>query len=244
MLNDSKTEILHLHSRHVPYLPIPSLQIGGSDVILALSARNLGVVIDSSVTMSQHVSNVCKCASYALYKIGRLRKFLDKASTENLVHAFITSRLDNCNSLFFGLPACELDKLQRIQNAAARLVLKVKGRCHMKPVLRQLHWLPVRKRIMFKIILITFKAIHGIAPKYINDIIIIRTQTRSLRSSSSILLKSPPLRSLKTASYGHRAFSASAPALWNQLPAHIRDISSVNLFKSRLKTHLFTLPDA
>ena len=155
MLNDSKTEIIHLHSRHIPHSPLPSLHIGESNVEPVPSARNLGVLIDNSMIMSQHVSNICKIASYALYKIGRLRRYLDQASTEKLVHAFVTSRLDNCNSVLFGLPSCELDKLQRIQNAAARLVTRVNGRCHMKPVLRQLHWLPVRKRIIFKILLTT-----------------------------------------------------------------------------------------
>ena len=153
---------------------ISSLQVGNSAVRLASSAKNLGVIFDDSVTMSDHVSSICKSASYSLYKIGKLRRFLDQASTEKLVHAFITSRLDTCKSLLFGLPACELDKLQRIQNAAARLVSRVKGHCHMKPVLRNLHWLPVRKRIMFKIIFITFKAIHGLAPAYIRDLLNIR----------------------------------------------------------------------
>ena len=161
-LNDSKTEILHLHSRHIPFSPLPSLQIGDSEVGLAPSARNLGIVIDNSVTMSQHVSSICKSASFALYKIGKLCRFLDQASVEKLVHVFVTSRLDNCNFLLFGLPACELDdKLKRIQNAAVRLVSRVNGQCHMKLILCQLHWLPIRKRIMFKIILITFKAIQS-----------------------------------------------------------------------------------
>ncbi|XP_072017823.1 uncharacterized protein [Amphiura filiformis] len=194
--------------------------------------------------MSKHVSSVCKSASFALYKIGRLRSFLDQPSTEKLVHAFITSRLDNCNSLLFGLPNSELDKLQRIQNSAARLVTRVKGRCHMKPVLRQLHWLPVKKRIIFKILLLnTYKAIHGFAPDYIKEIIVVRKPTRTLRSSSEVLLKPPPVTSLKTATYGYRAFSSSAPSLWNKLPPFIRGSKSIEQFKTSLKTHLFTLPD-
>ena len=150
MLNDSKTEIIHLTSRFIQSSPISSIQIGDSDVDTASSARNLGVVIDSNMTMSKQINSICKSASFALYKIGKLRKYLDQSSTEKLVHAFITSRLDNCNSLLYGLPASELDKLQRVQNAAARLVSRVKGRCHMKPVLRKLHWLPIKKRIVLK----------------------------------------------------------------------------------------------
>ena len=116
--------------------------------------------------MNQHVSSVCQSASFALYNIGKLRPYLDKESAETLVHAFVSSRLDSCNSLLYGLPQTELDRLQRVQNAAARLITRVKGHVHMTPVLRQLHWLPIRKRIQFKILLLTFKAINGLAPNY------------------------------------------------------------------------------
>ena len=111
----------------------------------------------------------------------------------------------------------------------------------MKPILHQLHWLPIRKRIMFKIILITFKAIHGLAPEYIQDIITIRKPPPSLQLSSQTWLENLPIKLLKTASYGHRAFSACTPQLWNQLPVQIGSINSINLFKSCLKMH--TLPD-
>jgi len=243
MLNDSKTEILHFKSRFVQSVDIPSIQIGDSEVETTSAARNLGVILDSNMTMSNHVKSICKSASFALYRIGKIRNFLDQQSTEKLVHAFITSRLDSCNSLLFGLPDSELDKLQRVQNSAARLVTRVRGRCHMKPVLRRLHWLPIRKRILFKILLITFKAIHDLAPDYIKDLIKIRKPPRVLRSSCATELKRPPTSALKTVTYGYRAFSAAAPELWNELPSSIRNVSTVNQFKSSLKTHLFMLPD-
>ena len=103
-----------------------------------ISARDLSVVIDEHATMSQHVSSVCRSASFALYNIGKLRTYLDKASTEMLVHTFVSSRLDSCNRLLYGLPQNELERLQRVQNAPARLVSGVKGRIHMTPVLRKL----------------------------------------------------------------------------------------------------------
>ena len=136
----------------------------------------------NTLLLPQHVSNICKSASFALYNIGKLRKYLDQASTEKLVHSFVTSRLDSCNSLLFGLPSKELDSVQRVHNSAARLVTCVRGRAHMQPILRQLHWLPVRKRIVFKIILLTFKIIHGLAPQYLSDFLPIYKPTRSLRS--------------------------------------------------------------
>ena len=244
-LNDNKTEILHLTSRFIPSThDAPSLRVGVDNVSPSSSARDLGVVIDEHITMNHHVSSVCQSASFALYNIGKLRPYLDKESAETLVHAFVSSRLDSCNSLLYGLPQTELDRLQRVQNAAARLITRVKGRVHMTPVLRQLHWLPIRKRIQFKILLLTFKAINGLAPNYITDMLTIYSPVRNLRSSTanSPLLKPPSIRAIKTVSYGNRAFSSAAPKLWNQLPSDIRAAKSVDHFKSMLKTHLFNQP--
>ena len=107
----------------------------------------------------------------------------------------------------------------------------------MQPVLRQLHWLPIAKRIMFKILLLTFKAINGLAPGYITEMLSIYSPSRRLRSSISEgkLLKPPSVRAIKTATYGDRAFSAAAPKLWNGLPSNIRAIKSLQRFKTTLK---------
>ena len=99
------------------------------------------------------------------------RKYLSRESTEMLVHAFIKSRVDYCNSLLYGLPNYQLNKLQRVLNASARLVCNAPRFCHISPLHRGLHWLPVKARIVFKILLITFKAIHGLAPKYLCDLL-------------------------------------------------------------------------
>ena len=106
--------------------------------------------------------------------------------TEMLVHAFITSRVDYCNSLLYGLPNYQLNKLQRVLNASARLVCNAPRFCHISPLLRGLHWLPVKARIEFKILLITFKEIHGLAPKYLCDFVTFKSTLNNLRSSDSI----------------------------------------------------------
>ncbi|PIK35540.1 putative RNA-directed DNA polymerase from mobile element jockey-like [Apostichopus japonicus] len=126
-------------------------------------------------------------ASFALYKIGQLAKYLDHKSTERLVHAFITSRLDYCNSLLYGIPSTELSKLQLIQNSAARLVTRSKKHDHITPILRDLHWLPLHLRIRYKVALLAFKAIHGMAPSYLTDLVASYSPQRRLRSSSETL---------------------------------------------------------
>ena len=213
-----------------------SINIGGSDIAASLSAKDLGVLLDDTLQLKDHVRNVCRKASFGIYKIGRIRKYLDHASTERLVHAFVSSHLDCNNSLLYGLPHNLLSSLQIVQNSAARLITGTKRREHISPILRDLHWLTVKDRIHFKILLLTYKAVHGHAPAYIRNLISFTT-LKSLRSASQLALKPGP-RS-KTSSYGDRAFAVAAPKLWNNIPYNIRSAASIGQFKTQLKTFLF-----
>ena len=152
-------------------------------------------------------------------------------------HAFVTSRLDNCNSILYGLPDKELNKLQRIQNAAARLVSLTKKRDHITPVLFQLHWLPVRQRINFKLLLLTFKTWKGQSPAYISDLVTVYQPQRTLRTASQYLLQESIGR---TITYG-RSFSWVAPRLLDRLPLALRSPQAISRFKAQLKTHLFRI---
>jgi len=195
--------------------------------------------MDRHLFMTNHVNNICLHASLVLRNIGRVRKYINQSSAERLVHpAFITSKLDYCNSLLYGLPSTEVQKLQRIQNTAARLVVKAKRTDHTSPILQQLHWLPVSESISFKILLLTYKIENGYAPFYIEDLVNHCVPSRSLRSTSQGLLTVP--RST-TSTYGDQAFSIAAPRLWNTLPLMIRNAQSVSAFKRLLKTDLFKL---
>ena len=120
--------------------------------------------------MSTQVNNICKSTYLAIRNIGKIRNYLDQPTAEKLVHAFVTSKLDFCNSLLYRLSKKQLDKLQRIQNAAAS-IKKTQKFQHISAVLRNLHWLPVTKRIEFKILTITYKALNGMAPSYICDLL-------------------------------------------------------------------------
>ena len=236
MLNDSKTEIIHFHSKFRSNHSLPSINIGGSNISATTSTKDLGVLLDDTLDLQDHVRNLCRKASFGIYKIGRIRKYLDRESTERLVHAFVSSHLDCNNSLLYGLSNNLLSSLQRVQNSAARLVTLTKRHEHITPILHDLHWLTIKDRIRFKILLLTFKAVHGFAPVYIRNLISLSTN-RSLRSSNQLALKPGPL--VKTSSYGDRAFAVAAPKLWNNIPPSIRSAVSTNQFKNLLKTHLF-----
>ena len=137
--------------------------------------------------MNTHITKTCSVAFYHLYNIRGIRKYLSKETTEILIHAFISSRVDYCNSLYYGLPAYQLMKLQIIQNAAARLVFQESKYCHITPILRDLHWHPVKYRIDYKILLLTFKAIHGLAPAYIQELIAIKQRSKYSLPSNIIM---------------------------------------------------------
>ena len=139
----------------------------------------------------------------------------------------ISCSLDFCNSLFHCLPFAQISKLQRIQNSAARLVTRSSHRQHITPVLRSLHWLPVSKRIEFKLLLLTNKSLDQSAPHYLQEILHPYVPHRTLRSSSTSQLVPYITR---TKSYGHRPFSYSSPSLWNNLPHNIRTAPNENIF--------------
>lgn len=155
--------------------------------------------------------------------------------TKALVHAFVTCRLDNCNSLLFGLPKYLVHRLQLAQNCAARLIFCGRKHDHVTLLLKELHWLPVGQRIIFKILLLTFKALNNLCPSYISDLLEIYKPTRSLRSSSRNLLVIPRSK-LKS---GDRTFSVSAPKLWNDISETIKCSVDLNAFKRNLKTYRF-----
>ena len=168
-LNDGKTDVIRFSSKfgRGGQPRQCDVQVGGIRVHSSPSVRDLGVTFDAFGTMSCHVANVCKSAFFSLWKVGRIRNVLDQGSTEKLVHAFITSRIDYCNSLLFGLCDFKIKKLQAIQNSAARLVTRTNKFDHITPVLERLHWLPVQKRFEFKILCLTYKMLSGIWHQFI-----------------------------------------------------------------------------
>ncbi|KAG1928623.1 hypothetical protein F2P79_023546, partial [Pimephales promelas] len=214
-----------------------TLDVDGCSISASPQVRNLGVIMDSTLSFQQHIKNVTKIAFYHLKNISRLRQCLTNSVAEALIHSFITSRLDYCNGILLGLPSKATDRLQYVQNSAARMLTRTKLGLHITPILTKLHWLPVKSRIKYKILLLTYKSLHGLAPQYIIDLLHSYTPSRSLRSSDKNLLVVPKSR-LKT--FGDRAFCVSAPSLWNKLPHEICSASSLSTFKNQLKTHLFT----
>ena len=186
--------------------------------------------------MVKQINSVVKNRFYQLRLISKVKSALSFKDLETVIHAFITSRLDYCNSLYDGLPQSSIARLQMVQNAAARILSSTRKFDHITPVLASLHWLPVQFRIRFKMLLFVFKALNGQAPSYISDLLKLHTPIRSLRSADKLLLYTPRSRCIHTSD---RAFSVVGPKLWIQLPLSIRQTPSLSIFKS--KTHLYVL---
>ncbi|XP_067025693.1 uncharacterized protein [Acropora muricata] len=209
-LNDDKSELLIFHSKRVPRPNITAINIGEESISPVESCRNIGVTYDETLSFDEHIRSITKTAFWHLRNIYQIRHYLDTDSLLILVHAFSNSKLDFCNSLLIGVPKCLLKRLQSVQNAAARLVSGSRKYDHISPVRHQLHWLPVDKRIIYKILLMVFKCLHNLAPSYLSNLIIEYTPNRALRSSSKNLLVVPPSR---TKGYGDRALSVCGPKL-------------------------------
>ena len=197
----------------------------------------MGPWFDAHMRMNVHIGKICSKAFRGLYNIRQIRKFLTVQSTKTLVHAFVSSHLDYCNALLFGLPKYQLDRLQKVQNAAARVVFQIAKFDHITPALIDLHWLPVTFRVQFKLLLLVYKSLHNQSPPYIKDLLSPKPATNyALRSSTQSLLFVPKAN---CSSLGDRAFAHAAPVLWNSLPLTIRTSSSLAIFKKQLKTFLF-----
>ena len=234
-LNMGKTEALAISPSHqqcfLDNINIGAVQIKTSDVV-----RNLGTWFDKHMTLNTNVSKTCAAAYMALRKISAIRQYLDKDSTIRLVQAYVTSRLDYNNSLLVGLPDVITASLQRVQNTAARLICKVPKFHHITPSLIELHWLPIKQRIIYKTLVLTYKSTHNEGPQYLADLLHVKQPSRQLRSSNQRQLIVPRVRTVR---YGERSFAFAAPRLWNGLEHHVHDSTTIHIFKKSLKTILF-----
>ena len=180
---------------------------------------------------------LCKPSKCHLHNISLARRFLTKDAAAKAIQAFVIARLDSNNALLHILPSCELKKIQRAQNAAARLLVGVKRSCHITPILKDPHWLPVVCRIIYKMLLLTFKCVKNLAPDYLANLLKKHIASRATRSATDKHLLETKRTHLVTA--GDRSFGHVAPKLWNEWPYSLRVSNSLVSFKKLLKTYLF-----
>ena len=252
-LNQSKTEFLLFGlPKQLSKISNPVLNIDSNiSIIPVSSARNLGVIFDSTLSMSDHISAISKSCFCHIRDLRRIRNTLDLTTAKTIATSLIHSRLDYCNSLFLNLPHTQLHRLQLVLNSAARAVSKTRKFNHISPVLKSLHWLKINQRIQYKIISLTYNILQTQQPSYLYTFLSPQSHNNT-RSSSVITLARPSTTS--SLKITNRSFSHHAPVLWNSLPLDMRQPASTpsshsttsqplllsnSQFHSRLKTFLF-----
>ena len=238
-LNADKTQFIWLGTSHFlgkRDMPTVNSILQSTDVV-----NNLGVYLDPGLVMDRQVSKLCQVCYFHLRRLWTVRRSLTKESLLTLVHAFVMSRVDHCNGLLFDSHSYLLDRLQSVLNSAARLVLSISKFSNISAAIHdELHWLPIRRRIDFKIALMVRHCMVGTAPEYLMELchpVCSAVGRQYLQSASRGDLIVPRFR---LQAFGHRAFAISGPQIWNSLPLKIRQSrDNLLLFKKKLIAHLF-----
>ena len=231
-INPDKTEIILFYPKSLEDRVIIRGTLVGKDCIrYSREVKNVGVWLDSNLRMEKQVNAIVSHCYKLLKNIGRIRNVLTKKQTEMLVHSVITSKLDYCNSLLINTSKSNLYKLQKVQNSAARLVVRGRKRDSISQVLKELHWLRIESRIIFKILLITYKRITGQCSENLQ----IKYKGHNCRPQDYLMLETTNANT----KYGRRRFEYAAPRLWNALPLEVRTEEDIEIFKKRVKTLLF-----
>ena len=173
-INDSKTEFMIIGSRkQLAKISVDRVTVGDAIIKPVTYVRNRGVWFDQHVKMSDHIGKICSKAFCSLYNLRQIRKCLTDEACKTLVHALVTCHLDYCNALMLYVSQYQEQRLQRVLNAAARLICCLPKYYHISPVLYDLQWLPIKYRVIFKITLPVLKVLHGLAPSYLEDMILL-----------------------------------------------------------------------
>ena len=239
LLNPDKSEVILFGTRQQLQRcgNVNTADIAGSPLPVLPSVKILGVTLDKKLSLRAHVSNLYRTCNYHLSGLRHIRRYLSVETANAMAVSIVGSHLDYCNSILNNTFAENLNKLQRLQNNLARVVLQQPRRAPGAPLLRQLHWLPVRFRIQYKTAVITHKAIYSRAPSYLSELLTETLQTHRTRSAEQKHLYQP----VPNSNIASRGFRYVAPSVWNTLPAVIRTDASPDSFKSKLKTHYFSL---
>ena len=228
-LNKDKTEIICFRPPNVYSNKVINGTFFGNDCVrFSNSIKNLGFIIDQHLKMDLQVNAIVSHCYKLFGDVRRNRHLLSNDSIETIVHSIIGSRLDYCNSLLCGIDKSIINKLQKLQNAAARIISKRKKRESVRDVLEKLHWLPVEKRVVFKILALTFKIAHGLAPESLCKLISFRCRTTFTLNLLYV-----------DTNFGRQSFSYIAPRYWNALPDCLKFSESLDIFKRNTKTYLF-----
>ena len=200
-----------------------------------------GVVLDSEIKLTTHVRRLAGRCFYYLRQLWSVRRSVNADVAKILVNAFMTSRVDYCNSVFNNISAVGILPLQRVLNAAARIIVRKRKYDHITASIRDdLHWLPVRQRVEFKLCRLVYKCLHQSAPSYLATMCVNIDEMDGRRNLRSAAHSDPMKPTTRGRTYGQRSFAMAGPSIWNSLPLSLKDYSlAINEFQKKLETKLF-----
>ena len=235
-LNQTKTKILVVAPPSIrKKIIIGGIILDQTCIRFVDSAKNLGVVIDSMLTFEEQIDKLVKACFITIRKLAKVKVYLSQEQLQVLVSSLVFSMLDYCNSVYYGLPAYAIKKLQNVQNCCARLVWKkhIPVNSSLDGIYSDLHWLKIRFRIIYKILLIVYKCLHNKAPEDVSALVSYSQHQRNRKLQET----------RSNSSYGDRAFSHVGPKLWNLLPKSVCEEDDLVEFKKKLKSFLITRGD-
>ena len=240
-INDSKTEFIVFRSPQLKCdLSGLSVNVGESMITQSSKVRDLGVIFDQFLNFDDHITAICRSTHFHIRNIGKIRNLLSYDACSTIIHALISCRLDYCNSILYNVPKSKTDRLQRIQNQCARILTKSPRREHITPVLMKLHWLKIQDRIIYKMLMLTYKSYYNMAPPYLCELIHKKESHVNTRlGTDHHQLIMPPISKDCSNTFLERSFIYAAPCEWNKLSEHIRT-SNFDCFRKSVKTMLFT----
>ena len=238
-MNSTKTEFIMFGSKtHLQKCVTKHLDVAGDKVKRTNTIKYLGVWLDENLSLKTHIYKKCRAAMANIQRIKLIRDCLTTDACKTVIQGTVISHLDYSNFILSGLPKCDIQKLQRVQNVAAKVILQKRSKDSITECRAELHWLPVQARIDFKVLVMVFKCLTGEAPSYLKNLLKKHEVKRTgLRSECDDRLLSIPFTRRKT--FADRSFSVYGPRLWNSLPYFMRSIDHIDNFRKQLKTYFF-----
>jgi hypothetical protein len=236
-LNDQKTEFAIFGTpAKLKKVKTMHVRVGDENIVRSRLVRNIGAFFDEEMKMDAQVKQMCKGAWFHLHMVGKIKQYLSSEQLKTVIHAFVTPKLDGNNALLLGARKSQIDRLQLIQNAAAKMITGSSRTDHVTPLLRDLHWLPMAVRVKFKLLLLVYKSLNGLGPVYLKDLLTYHKPRREGLRYDPISLEVPRTHLI---TYGGRSFRTAAAVEWNCLPSDVRLAKSLQSFKTALKTYFF-----